>query len=96
EHPVVFPMSFNSEQFLEGDMAQANCILQKGDQPLLISWLFNGKPLGESDHVKILKVGRSSILTIDPVKGLNQGNYTCIASNPAGQMSVHAHLFVNG
>ncbi|KAA0202266.1 hypothetical protein HAZT_HAZT008156 [Hyalella azteca] len=96
EVPVLFPMSFNSDRHLEGEMAQINCVVQKGDSPLLLSWLYNGQPLTPSDHTKVLEVGRSSILTIDPVKGHHQGNYTCVAANPAGEMAVHAQLFVNG
>ena len=77
-------------------MAQSNCVIKKGDKPLMITWLFNGNPLTDSESIQILKVGRSSILTIDPVFGYNQGNYTCVVSNPAGQMSVHTSLIVNG
>ena len=36
-------MSFSAERFLEGDSAQANCMLRKGDKPIHISWLFNGQ-----------------------------------------------------
>ncbi|XP_047735802.1 hemicentin-1-like [Hyalella azteca] len=95
EPPVVSPIGFNLPQYLEDDMAQTNCVVQKGDQPLILSWLYNGQRLTPSDHTKVLEVGRSSILTIDPVKGHHQGNYTCVASNPAGEMAVHAQLFVN-
>ncbi|XP_047735804.1 Down syndrome cell adhesion molecule-like [Hyalella azteca] len=95
EPPVVSRIGFDPE-YLEGDMAQTNCVVQKGDSPLLISWQFNGLPLTNSDHVEIAGMGkRSSILTIDPVMGDHRGNYTCVASNPAGEMAVHAILHVN-
>ena len=96
ERPQIMDISFESNDFLEGDLAQTNCVLRKGDSPLVISWIFNGQPLVNSEGVQILKVGRTSILTIDPVRGENQGNYTCTASNPAGQMSVHTSLIVHG
>ena len=76
-------------------MAQSNCVLRKGDQLVVVSWLFNGTPLSASGDVKVMKVGRSSILTIDPVRGRNQGNYSCVATNSAGRMAVHTELFVN-
>ena len=82
---------------MEGEFAQANCVLRKGDKPIDISWLFNGAPIIESEDVQIGKMGRgSSILTIDPIRGYNQGNYTCVATNPAGRMTVHTILKVNG
>lgn len=95
--PEISQLSFNAEEFLEGDFAQSNCVLRKGDKPIVISWLFNGLPLTNSEDVEIVKMGsRSSILTIEPVTGQNQGNYTCVASNPAGSMAVHTVLKVNG
>ena len=90
------PINFGSQEFLDGDMAQSNCVLQKGDKPLAISWLFNEQPLLNTDEIQILRVGRSSILTIDPVSGHHQGNYTCVASNPAGRMATSTKLIVNG
>ena len=77
-------------------MAQSNCVLQKGDKPLTISWMFNGTPIYTNEDIQVLKVGRSSILTIDPVRGHNQGNYSCVASNPAGTMTMSSFLVVNG
>jgi hypothetical protein len=78
-------------------LAQTNCVVQKGDNPVLISWRFNGFPLINSDHVEIAAMGKkTSILTIDPVMGDHRGNYSCVAANPAGQMAVHALLHVNG
>lgn len=91
------PIDFESDIFLEGDFAQFNCVLRKGDKPVILSWLFNGRPLGHSDDVQITKMGsRSSILTIDSIRGRNQGNYSCVASNLAGEMAVHASLSVEG
>ena len=53
--------------------------------------------MSSSDDIQIAKMGsRSSILTIDPVRGHNQGNYSCVAVNPAGQKAVHTVLKVNG
>ncbi|KAF2359262.1 Immunoglobulin-like domain, partial [Trinorchestia longiramus] len=90
EPPEILALSFSADQFIEGDFAQSNCVVRKGDRPILISWLFNGRPLLLSDDVQVDKVGsRTSILTIDPVRGHNQGNYTCVASNPAGEMAVY-------
>ena len=97
EAPELSALSFNAEEFLEGDFAQSNCVLRKGDKPIVISWLFNGLPLAQSDVIQIAKMGsRTSILTIDPLGGVHQGNYSCVASNPAGKMTVYTELRVNG
>ena len=96
EKPEILPISFDSTLFLEGDLAQSNCVLKKGDKPLHIHWHFNGHRLRNSESVQILRMGRSSILTIDPVRGMNQGKYSCVASNSAGRMAVHTNLVVNG
>ena len=95
--PEVSPIAFNADKFLEGDFAQSSCVLRKGDKPVMISWLFNGTRLIESESISISKMGsRSSVLIIDPVRGHHKGNYTCVASNPAGRMAVHTTLKVNG
>lgn len=75
---------------------QVSCILQKGDRPVNFTWVFNGIVLQSGDGIRMDFIGKSSILTIDPVRGMHQGNYTCIASNPAGEEQVSATLVVNG
>ena len=71
-------------------------MIRKGDKPITVTWYLDGHPVLDSENVQILKVGRSSILTIDPVGGHDQGNYTCKASNPAGQASSVTSLIVHG
>ena len=94
---MLLPINFDSERFLEGDFVQSNCVLRNGDKPIQFSWLFNGHLLSNSENIEISRMGRrSSILTLDPVKGHNRGNYTCTASNVAGVSSVHTLLRVNG
>ena len=91
------PIAFSADTFLEGEFAQTSCVLRKGDKPIQFSWLFEDQPLFDTEYIKIGRMGsRSSILTIDPVKGFNRGNYTCVALNKAGRGSVHTLLKVNG
>lgn len=78
-------------------MAQANCRVRKGDLPLTITWLLNGVALASEADTQITGVGaRTSILTLDPVRGHHQGTYVCIAQNSAGQSEAQASLIVNG
>lgn len=78
-------------------MAQANCVVRKGDPPLTFTWLFKGVALTNVADTQIVGVGaRTSILTLDPVRGHHQGTYVCIAQNSAGKSEVQADLIVNG
>lgn len=75
---------------------QVNCVLQKGDRPVNFTWTFNGLVLQSDDGIQLAYFGKSSILTLDPVRGIHKGIYTCIASNQAGEEQVSAKLVVNG
>lgn len=75
---------------------QVNCVLQKGDRPVNFTWVFNDIVLQSGDGIQLDYIGKSSILTLDPVRGIHKGIYTCIASNRAGEEQVSATLVVNG
>lgn len=69
----------------------------KGDTPLSLKWLFNGRRLEVDDDVKITSMGdRVSALTIPAVEGKHSGLYACLAENDAGRANNSAHLKVNG
>ncbi|XP_045126203.1 Down syndrome cell adhesion molecule-like protein Dscam2 isoform X41 [Portunus trituberculatus] len=95
ERPHLIQLDFGESDFNEGDFVQVSCILQKGDHPVNFTWVFNGIVLQSGDGIHMDFIGKSSILTIDPVRGVHQGNYTCIASNPAGEEQISATLVVN-
>lgn len=96
ERPHLIPLDFGESDFYEGDYVQVSCVLQKGDRPVNFTWVFNGIVLQSGDGLRVDYIGKSSILTIDPVRGVHQGIYICIASNPAGEEQVSATLVVNG
>lgn len=94
--PTIHPFSFDGE-VNEGDSVQLTCHVAKGDLPLKIRWLHNDLPLFSHLGVLTNKIGdRISLLTIESVKAVNFGNYTCLANNKAGQSSYTTELFVNG
>ncbi|XP_047472706.1 Down syndrome cell adhesion molecule-like protein Dscam2 isoform X5 [Penaeus chinensis] len=96
EPPQLLPIDFGSDTFYEGDLAQANCVLRKGDLPVTFEWIFNSKLLEASDSVEVLNIGeRTSLLTINPVRGHHQGNFTCLATNAAGVAQMGATIIVN-
>lgn len=80
-----------------GDSVQVSCHITKGDLPLKIKWLFNGKPIFAHLNILTSKFGdRSSLLTVPSVTAANSGNYTCAASNDAGDFFYTAELNVLG
>lgn len=94
--PYINPFTFDGDANF-GDSVQLACYVSKGDLPLKISWLFNGKPLFAHLGIVLIKVGdRSNLLSISSVVGDNNGNYTCVASNLAGQFNYSAELNVHG
>ena len=62
-----------------------------------ITWTLNEADASAVSGIYVLKIGsRTSILTIESVRAYHGGNYTCTATNPAGQARFTAHLAVNG
>ena len=93
---MLTPITFGEPAF-EGDLAQVTCVLRKGDQPVTFSWMFDSVELTQADSINVLDVGgRTSILTLDPVRAHHQGTYSCRATNVAGTAAVKAKLSVNG
>lgn len=91
------PFEFGGEPINSGDMVIVSCAVTKGDLPLEISWLLNGKSVG--DVIGITVDGsrkRVSQLTIESVSAEHAGEYTCLAKNKAGSTTFSATLNVNG
>lgn len=80
-----------------GEAAQVTCMVSVGDQPLDISWSFEGTNVSSMMGVSTTKVGRkASLLMIDPISAGHRGNYTCTVRNPAGTANFTASLNING
>ena len=78
-------------------MIIVHCAVVKGDAPLSLQWLFNGRHILTDDQLQITTMGnRVSTLTIPIVKGEHAGEYACVADSPAGRVRHSAHLRVNG
>lgn len=95
--PSITPFSFGESAVNAGQIVQQNCVVLTGDDPLSVSWTFNGADASSSAGIYVLKIGsRTSILTIESVRSYHSGNYTCLAANSAGSANFTAHLAVNG
>lgn len=80
-------------------MASISCAVSKGDQPLNITWVFNGEIVSKRNELGIVLTNvnrKTSILNIDSVNGIHRGTYYCVATNPAGSVNHSAILEVNG
>ncbi|KAK2577361.1 hypothetical protein KPH14_003477 [Odynerus spinipes] len=92
--PHLQPFLFNEAN--SGDLIIVHCAVVKGDTPISLKWLFEGRHLEVGDGVGITALGdRVSALTIPTVRGEHAGEYACVADNPAGRARHSAHLKVN-
>lgn len=95
--PQIVPFEFGEQPINSGDMVIVNCAVTKGDLPLKISWLLNGKPVGDVMGVSVDSTRkRVSQLNIDSVSAEHAGQYSCLAKNRAGSTTFSATLNVNG
>lgn len=93
----MLPFEFGDEKFNSGDTISVACSVVKGDMPLNITWLLNGKRVGQYDGVVVNMVNKKlSTLSIDSVSAEHTGVYMCRAENVAGTASYSAELRVNG
>lgn len=95
----MLPFEFGEEPANAGDMASISCAVSKGDQPLNISWVFNGQLLKPKNYLGIVLTSinkKTSILNIESVSGVHRGTYYCVATNRAGSTNHSAVLEVNG
>ena len=91
------PLTFGRDIFNEATFAQAACIITDGDEPLTIQWSFHGHNISSDQGITTTNIGtRTSILSIGSVSHSHRGNYTCRASNLAGDRTYTAELKVNG
>lgn len=97
EPPEIVPFSFWPDKVNEGDMAQLNCFVHKGDEPLRVSWSLKGDVISSEPSITTTMIGtRTSMLMISSIGYRHSGVFTCTATNKAGTVSHSAVLRVNG
>nr|ACC65888.1 Down syndrome cell adhesion molecule isoform [Daphnia pulex] len=95
--PAINPFAFDQPVY-SGDDVQLTCYVARGDEPISVSWTLNGLPLDNSrPGVNLVNVGsKTSLLTMSNVNHNSDGEYRCLAKNPAGVSSYSANLTVYG
>ncbi|KAI4460603.1 basigin related [Holotrichia oblita] len=94
--PHIPPFFFTEESVNTGDTASVQCTAAKGDIPLQLTWVLNGKPIDKINGISTNRFGkRISTLSVDSVEAYHAGAYTCQAKNKAGSTNYTAHLAVN-
>ncbi|EGI61628.1 Down syndrome cell adhesion molecule-like protein [Acromyrmex echinatior] len=95
--PHIGPFAISDGPANWGDMVSATCSIMKGDFPVKIVWTFNGKPISLHDSdITITNINKHmSALSIESVAARHAGEYTCVATNRAGNVSHSTILVVN-
>lgn len=102
EPPEIGSFSFSKEVMNEGDFAQLSCIVNSGDQPVVLTWSFHGENDNFTSKAQDMGISttnlgpRMSILVINSVAHHHRGKYSCKARNRAGMQTRTAELKVNG
>ncbi|XP_076297102.1 Down syndrome cell adhesion molecule 1 isoform X21 [Lasioglossum baleicum] len=95
--PHIGPFAISDGPANSGDMVSATCSIMKGDFPVEIVWKFNSRTIGFNDpDVTITRINKHmSALSIESVAARHAGEYTCVATNRAGNVSHSTTLAVN-
>ncbi|KAH7958041.1 hypothetical protein HPB51_027978 [Rhipicephalus microplus] len=94
--PKIGPFNFPREQ-LVGKKVIVSCVAVEGDEPMTFTWFKDGHPLAADAGRRVAKLADNiASLTVPEVTAADIGNYTCVASNRAGEDSFSASLLVDG
>ncbi|KAM7308571.1 hypothetical protein ISCGN_012205 [Ixodes scapularis] len=93
EVPRLQPFTFPSD-VKPGSRISTHCLTSSGGSEVALSWLKDGRDVGDTKNVFVETNKGLSTILIDPVDISNAGNYTCIAKNRAGFDSFTAILDV--
>lgn len=95
--PKIAPFSPGSDAFFPGDYFSLQCSIIHGDLPIKIFWKFNDNVIETNNEIQTSNMGsRSSVLTIESIRGHHAGNYSCFGQNVAGISNHSVPLIVNG
>ncbi|KAG8178107.1 hypothetical protein JTE90_017454 [Oedothorax gibbosus] len=92
--PEIQKFSFQ-DNVIEGKVVSVTCLAVSEAKPLQFRWEKNGKILEENtENIKIEHSTEFSILILNRVTSISEGNYTCTATNTVGSAKYSAYLSV--
>lgn len=97
--PKILPIPPMTNLLAEGMRAAISCQIVEGDLPVMFTWTKNGDGVNNGLGVGTATRNHdeySSSLIIDRITAEHAGNYTCIATNSAGEEKFTVPLTVNG
>ncbi|XP_047108457.1 Down syndrome cell adhesion molecule-like protein 1 homolog isoform X1 [Schistocerca piceifrons] len=95
EAPVIDRL-YTKKDVQKGMRVHLHCVVVKGDFPISLQWLKDGKIIPYRLSVAERTIDEySSTLTINKVTEEHRGNYTCIAGNAVANTSHTTQLIVN-
>ncbi|KAG1652280.1 Down syndrome cell adhesion molecule-like protein Dscam2 [Nymphon striatum] len=83
--PDLEPMTDRSVS--EGRSVRITCTLSDGDKPVKLEWIKDGNPVDLHLGITVKEHDFISLLTIQHVHSIHDGNYTCLATNEAGSVN---------
>ncbi|XP_035719690.1 Down syndrome cell adhesion molecule-like protein Dscam2 isoform X1 [Vespa mandarinia] len=93
--PKISPFTADRDLHL-GERTTLTCSVTRGDLPLSISWLKDGRSMGPSERVTVTNMDQyNSILMIESLSPDHNGNYSCVARNLAAEVSHTQRLVVH-
>nr|CAD7459082.1 unnamed protein product [Timema tahoe] len=93
--PKLSPFNSDRTQHV-GERASLTCSVTKGDLPLTITWLKDGRALDPAQRISVSQVDQfNSILLIESLSPDHNGNYSCVARNLAAEATRTQQLTVN-
>ncbi|XP_015430998.1 PREDICTED: Down syndrome cell adhesion molecule-like protein Dscam2 [Dufourea novaeangliae] len=93
--PKISPFTTDRD-FQLAERTTLTCSVTRGDLPLSISWLKDGRSMGPSERVSVTNVDQyNSILMIESLSPDHNGNYSCVARNLAAEVSHTQRLVVH-
>ncbi|XP_026827392.1 Down syndrome cell adhesion molecule-like protein Dscam2 isoform X8 [Ooceraea biroi] len=93
--PKISPFTADRDLHL-GERTTLTCSVTRGDLPLSITWLKDGRSMGPSERVTVTNMDQyNSILMIESLSPDHNGNYSCVARNVAAEVSRTQRLVVH-
>lgn len=95
--PQIGTFEFTDNPINAGDMTSVFCTVSKGDFPIDITWMLNGRAITDYAGISVARTNkRISQLSIDSVQAEHAGEYVCTARNAVGFTNHSTNLHVNG